>query len=199
MLRNRSYHFSEPKEKVPAAEAMNTPLNGPTGVIKRSDGTFFFIERRPQVVRQYHPARGIECVFPLSMAREFFSKDEAPAQASMDQYHPAFPGSLAFDAQENLYLSEVRHRCVLQIDLAKRQIRRVIQLDRPADVSSGGGSAVGFGPDGTAWVLDSANHRVQGYHPQASGEWPMTVEKLVEIAGEPLKLPVAGSGIAIGA
>jgi hypothetical protein len=204
MLRNRNYHFSEPLEKVPVPEALDTPLNGPTGVVERSDGTFFFIERGPQIVRQYHPAQGIECIFPRSKAKEFFWKDEAPEQAPIDQYHPAFPGALALDAEEDLYMADVRHGCVLKIDLKQGEIRRVIHLDRSAmagqrSTPGGGCSAIGFGPDGTAWVLDSANGIVQGYRPQSAGQWTLTAESLEEIAGEPLSLPVAGSGIAVGA
>ena len=65
--------------------------------------------------------------------------------------------------------------------------------------ATGGISAVAFGVDGTAWVLNSMEGVVQGYQPRSQGEWTPTSQRLTEIGGKPVKLPDAGSGIAVGA
>jgi hypothetical protein len=199
MVRNRNYHFKAPRERVPMAEIPDTPINVPVGVVKRSDGTLFFIERRPQMVREYHPDRGLRSVFPFAKAPEYRRKGEAPAQSLITNYHPAYPGALALDAAEKLYLTDVRHGCVLQVDTRLNQVRRVIALEREDPKHSGGASSVGFGPDGTAWVLDSIHGVVRGYRPQRDGEWTPTKEMLSHIQGQALRLPAAGSGVAIGA
>ncbi len=199
MLRNRNPRFSKTDEVVPPEKVRDTMILGPTGIVQRSDGTLFFIERRPQIVREYHPSRGLRCVFPLALGPAFRVRDSAPLSAPIQEYHPAFPGSLALDLEERLYLADVQHGCVLLIDQEKGEVRRVVSLQNRTHPTAGGVSAVSFGPDGTAWVLDSFQQVVQGYRPRPDGDWIPTSQALTAIGGRSLELPHAGSGIAIGA
>ena len=198
MVRNRNYHFTGLVPEVPPQEVPRTPIDVPTGIVGRSDGTIFFIERIPQVLRRYHPARGLECVFPLSRQAEYRRKWDVPETVPLGDYHPACPGSLALDQDETLYVTEIQHGCVLRIDFEAKEVRTVLRTPRPEGTGRGGPAAVAFGPDGTAWVLNSVSGSVEAYRPTVQAPWTPMGPRLTAVRGEPLRLPMAGSGIVTG-
>lgn len=197
ITRNRPYHFTGIRESVPPREVADTPVNTPTGILARSDGTIFFIERIPQAVREYHPARGLRCVFPVSKRLEGSRLCVVPEKMAVQDYHPAFPGSLALDADETLYLTDIYHGCILRVDPGGT-LTKVLQIDRKPGMVEGGPAAVAFGPDGTAWVLNNVRQAVEAYAPTPQGRWKEKGVRLTAIGGQPLQLPRAGSGIVVG-
>lgn len=198
IVKNRNYHFTGTREVVSAKDVRDTPIEVPVGIVSRSDGTIYFIERVPQIVREFHPLRGLKCVFPLSRAFEWSRKSKAPDRAQIQDYHPGIPSSLALDLSENLFLTDILHGCVMRIDLAAKEVRKVLQMWQDGESKAGGPAALAFGPDGTAWVLDSAAHTVRAFSPTSRGPWKERPVRLDSIKGEPLELPISGSGIALG-
>lgn len=197
MVRNRRYYFGEPRETVPPPEAAGTPICAPTGIVRRADGTIFFIERQPQLVREYHPSRGLRSVFSLSQRHAFALELAAPEAATVQTYHPSHPGGLALDGAGNLYVTDVRHGSVVRVD-ETGQVRKVAECRSRLSRTPAGIAALAFGPDGTAWVLDGGAQAVLAYEQTPSGRWRSAGPALNRIRGEPLALPEAGSGIVTG-
>jgi sugar lactone lactonase YvrE len=196
LTRNRGYSFTKPRETVPPLEVGGTPLGAPTVVVERMDGTIYFIERMWQFVREYHPKRGLTCLFPVSRQLRW-SKQllEGPPKARMAEYHPAYPSSLALDREENLYLSDVWHGCVLRLNTVQGEVVRVLQLPRVKGMEERGPSAVTFGSDGTAWVFDGVAGVIEAYSPGRQGAWKSRGVRLAKVRGEPIQVPMAGAGL----
>jgi hypothetical protein len=195
---SRPYFFTERRETVPPTELSDTPLFKPAGILSISDGTMYLVERGFQVVREYHPKRGYTSVFPLGRQGESQGMPRAPEEAPFSAYCPVFPGSLALDGKGMLYLAEIFHRCILEINLSTKKIRRVMESASPAGKGLGGISGLGFGPDGTAWVVDGAAGVVQGYEPSPKKPWKALGAVLREIKSKPLRFPAGGAGVLIG-
>ena len=121
-----------------------------------------------------------------------------PAELALSAYHPAYPGALALDADEMLHIAEVAHRCVLAIDVEQGRVRRVVESRRNPGPLPGGISALAFGPDGTAWVMDAGAGAVEAYEPTPEGAWNPLGVSLGEIRGEPLALPAGGAQMVLG-
>lgn len=172
----------------------NTPLYGPTAVVKRRDGTIFFIERGYQTVREYHPQRGLRSLFPHALFYEWQFKTSAPETSRMEQYHPAFPSSLALDSDENLFISDVKHRCVLKADLKTGVVERVLETNGP---KPGGPAAIRFDANNVAWVLDSSAGAIGAYNTGKS-KWSATPTVLRHVASDPISLHAAGAGLVLG-
>jgi streptogramin lyase len=196
---NRSYMFTRLRESVPASQLPETPVHGPTGLVKRKDGKMFFIERRPQVLRELDPSKGLRCVFPYSQYPEFSRRRAAPDRCPTQDYHPAFPGSLALDDQDALYMTEVHHNCVLRVDSAPGgEIEKVIEIPAAEGHLVGGVSALAFGPDGTAWILNATDQAVEGYEPTTQGLWKRVGPRLTSVRGLRVGIKHAGGGIVAG-
>ncbi len=181
------------------ADIAGTPLHVPTAIVKRSDGTYFFIERKGQRVREYHPGRGLRAIFPRANYLQFYEQPAAPERSAFADYYSPHPASLALDQDENLFLTDVRHGCALQVDTARGEVRKVIEIPPHQKGRHRGLSGLCFGTDGTAWVLNSSSGAVEGYQPNPSGHWSPTTARLTQIRGEALMLASAGSGIVVGA
>jgi streptogramin lyase len=127
-----------------------------------------FIERGYQVVRSYHPGRGIRGIFPLARAMAFVNGEPLAESMAIDAYHPAFPTGLAQDAAGRWYLADAAHRRVWQVDDEAGTLRCVVASQ---GAGRGGPAALGFGPDGVLWVLDYSEPGIRGYRPRESGRW----------------------------
>jgi sugar lactone lactonase YvrE len=196
---NRTYLFGRLQENVPPPSVLDAPIHGPTAVVKRADGTIFFVERMTQALRQYHPSSGIRCVFPHSLFPDFNRRRTAPDRASTQEYHPAFPSALALDAQDVLYMADIRHGCVLRIDPAPEgEVRKVVEVPPPTEQGPSGISALAFGPDRTAWIVNSRDGAIEAYEPTDQGLWKDLGIRLSSVRGSRLAVKSAGSGIAVG-
>jgi sugar lactone lactonase YvrE len=199
VVRNVPFLKDEPRERLSPDEAKRTPLWGPTAVVERSDGTIFFVERDAQIVREYHPDRGMKSVFALSQRARWMLEPEAPAEGSVDEYHPFSPCTLALDREGRLHVCDTVHASVLRIDTGKSRFRRVYRSPRgPEQHVDYGPLAVAFGPDGTAWLADSAAASIRAYSVGTGGEWTPSKHELRAVAGEPLHLPSGGMGLVAG-
>ena len=195
----RPYHILDRPETVPPAQVGSTPLFEPSGVASRSDGTLFLIERGFQTLREYHPTRGYRSVFPFSRYGQSRGTARAPEQAKISEYAATYPAGLALDAKGTLYLAEIWHRCILEIDVAKGKVRRVMESRKTPGTGQGGICGLAFGPDGTAWVIDGAAGQIEAYEPQAKKPWKPLGVVLKTVRKEPLRFKVGGAGIVAGA
>ncbi|MCI0656181.1 MAG: SMP-30/gluconolactonase/LRE family protein [Acidobacteria bacterium] len=188
----------EPRETISADEAGKTPLWGPTAVVERSDGTLFFVERDAQIIREYHPNRGMRSVFDLSQRGRWYEAAEAPLEGTVREYHPVSPCTLALDNQERLHLCDTFHASVLRVDVAGGVFKRVVLTHREPEVYVDRGPlAVAFGPDGTAWLADSADESIQAYEVSVQGDWFPLGKRLTSVDGEPLVLSPGGMGLVL--
>jgi sugar lactone lactonase YvrE len=196
--RNSPYTFDEYREHVLPPQVPSTPIAVPTGLVVKEDGTIFFIERLPQTIREFHPQRGIRSLFPVEGASRWVGIREAPPRCDISEYHPAYPGTVALDPSGALYMSDCTHGAVLHIDFTACEVVRKLSVPLRSDQERGGPAAFTFGPDGTAWVLNSTSRAVEAYDTHGPTNWRKTSVALSTIRGEQLKLPEAGSGIVIG-
>jgi len=196
---NRPYFHNRPRQHIPPEEIREEPIGSPVALVARSDGTLFFVERRTQVVREFHPKRGLRSLFSLSHMAKWFQQTEAPASGRLDAYHPVSPTSLALDAKENLYLCDNCHGSVLRLEPEKGTFQRVLFVPRGArKVQDTGPVAVAFGPDGTPWVARTDTQELRAHSIAADGTWLPASATLDRIQGEPLRLGSGGMGM-IGA
>jgi hypothetical protein len=198
VLRNKGYYFVEARESVAPPQVAGTPIQAPTSVVARSDGTIFFIERGWEAVREYHPQRGLRSIFPLGLHRHFAHQPAAPAEAAFSEYHPGHPTSLALDAEENLYLTDLQHGCVLKVDFTANQVVRVAESRPRPGVTQRGIEALGFGPDGRAWVLDAGAQSIEGYAVTPQGPWTPLGLSFRDASGRALQSSKGGTGLVIG-
>ncbi len=195
-VKNRPCAIRAPREYVPPEEALNVPLDDPTGVVKKADGTFYFIERQPQIVRRYHPREGLRSLFPLSMSDRWVRRHEAPERGSINDYHPAFPASLALDADDYLYVCDPIHSGVLRIDEDAGAFHRVIRVAHGIFFDRGP-VALAFGADGTAWVMDSMSGGLQAYGLKSKTSWSPLDSRLTQIRGVPMRFTPGGMGMVV--
>jgi len=198
ILPGGSLVFSGCCERIPSDKVNDTQLFMPTNAIKTSDETIYFIERGYQVVREYHRTRGLSCLFPLSSNKNYASTRNVPDIISMDNYHPSYPTSLAADSEDNLYLSDILHRCVWQVDLKARKMVKVMETRAVEEVLGGGPSAITFAADGTLWVLDTGDSCVCAFRQTGSGKWERLEKEFKTIHQELQCTALGGSGIVSG-
>jgi sugar lactone lactonase YvrE len=196
--RNRPYHFSGLREVVPLGDVAITPLDIPTGIVARPDGTLFFVERRPQVVREYHQATGLRCVFPV-LRQHHPRTHEAPDEACLGEFNVGWPASIALDADQRLYVCDTWYGCILRVEPALDRVTKVLQFDDHFGADPAGPVALGFGPDGTAWVVDSVQSAVEAYETTQVGRWRKTGVRLTQVRGQKLsQYPSAGTSVVFG-
>lgn len=199
VVRNVPHLKDEPRETVSPKEVRTTALWGPTGVVERSDETIFFVERDAQIVREYHPKRGMRSVFALSQLGRWNQASEAPVEGSVRDYHPVSPCSLALDSKGKLLVCDTMHSSVLRVDLERGRFRRVhLSQRKPQTYIDRGPLAVAFGSDGTAWLADSAAESIQGYVVGKGEDWVPLNARLDSVQGEPLLFTPGGMGLVLG-
>lgn len=138
----------------PPGEAETVLLRQPTALVRGHDGTIYFIERIFQDVRAYHPARGLwslcDRTAPCPSPRE--TAPDLPDRVSGDVVHPAYPTSLAVDAQGDLYIADAYYRRVWRWDPQAQALVTVVRCDPGLHAS--GPSGLAIAPDGRLWVND---------------------------------------------
>ena len=167
---SRHYAFSGCREHVPPEKISDTPVYMPTGIAVTKDGTVFFIERGYRTVRRYHPRTGLHSLFPHSLKEKFRKVRQAPRETDTDSYFPPYPTGLAIDDNGRILLSDGWHRCVFEIDLSSKQMKRIMQT-RKARRKWRGPAALALGPDKTLWVLDAGEECIRGFKKSDSGSW----------------------------
>ena len=198
MVPNRNYFHAGTRETVPIAELPDTPMRRPTGIVSRSDGTIYVIERGYQLLREYRPGKAYRSLFPMSKQKEWYRKTPPAGDLPFSDYACVYPGSLALDQDENLYMTEVNQRCIMKIDVQAKRARKVLDSRQDPGAGLGGISALSFGSDGTAWVMDAAAGGVEGYRTDRGIPWTPSGVALREIRGKPLRLAPGGAGLITG-
>lgn len=196
---NRNYLRHALCEQVPVEDLPVTPLGVPTGIVFRQrTEQMVFIERIHQTVRVLERGGELRCIFPYGVYWDHSRRTVAPTHSAMTDYHPAFPGCLALDQDDVLFMTEVLHGCVLKVDLDKREVRKVIEVRKSKSEPNLGVAAMTFGPDGTAWIMNSAELAIEAYAPTQQGTWMPLANRLTHFRGQGLVLPQAGSGLTTG-
>jgi len=199
VVRNTPHRKGELQETIPCMQARGTPLRGPTGIVEKRDGTLFFVERDVQVVREYYPDRGIRSIFSISQLGRWYKSSAAPESGDTSSYHPVSPTSLALDLDERLHVCDPMHLSVLRVDLKDGTFQRVHLSKRSAeDYVDKGPLAIVFGPDGTAWLSDSAAGSIRAFDVDKRGTWSPRDAELSSVLGEVLKLSAGGMGLVVG-
>ncbi len=166
--------FTGFQASIPEAEIKRVPLNMPTALAERDDGTIFFIERGYQVIRVYSPGNGIVVLFPwIEPAQR--NQSPLPDSLSMADFQPSYPTSLALDGQGRLFIADARQQAVWCVDEGRGVVERVYRSQALAS-QAGGPAAITFGSDGTLWVLDHGEGRVNAVR-FAAGQWQRVVTR----------------------
>lgn len=196
---NQPYFHNAPRQSIGLKELSSAPIGCPTALVGRSDGTLFFVERLSQVVREFHPHRGLRSIFALSQMGEWFRKHQAPASGRTDGYHPVSPVTLALDADERLYLCDNCHGAVLQVNPEIGSFRRVLLHERsPQSLGESGPVGLAFGPDGTPWVANCDTQDIRAYSVGGDGTWSPGAACLSQVEGERLRFGGGGVGMVCG-
>lgn len=196
VVMNRCYSHDGVDDAVPPSRIPDRPLLSPTGVVARSDGTLFFIERGYQVVREYHPSRGLRTLLRSCKSEGKHPSGAPPQEQGIRDYLPHVPTALALGPEEQLYLCDGGEGSIVIIDLGAGVVRRVLRTPPPSNPAlQGGPSALAFGPDGTAWVADSSTGTIQAYEIQKTKAWKPQKAKLGKIGTLPLNITSGGMGL----
>lgn len=194
---NRHYTVGRIAEEVSSEELADTPLWGPTSVVKDSKGSLYFIERGYQVLRRLNLKDGLRCVFPFAGWQTSRWMTTTPSASTFSDYHPTFPSSMAFDGNGVLYLTDVAQGSVMRLSFNSDRVEPVVS--KPTNMERLGGPAgLAIGPDNVAWVVDSLRNRVQGYDVTSTGAWQERSDRLDEVGGRPLQFYSAGAGVVCG-
>ena len=166
---SKHYTFSNFNEHVFVEEVANTPIYMPAHVVAAKDGTIYFIERGYQAVREYHPKRGLHCMFPRAL-RSKFEKEGPPEETTTQSYYPPYPMGLAISG-DTLYLGDAWHLCVYEINLRTKQMKLAMKTSPDVRHKKKGPVALTIGPKNTLWVLDSGENCVCGFQKNKEGQW----------------------------
>lgn len=195
---SQTYVYGGCRERVPGNEAKQVPLHTPTAVVRRKDGTMFFVERGYQVVREYHSRRGLRSLFSIWGVAPLRRGDAIPTTVAFDAYRPVYPTALALDKEEKLYLTDAAQQAVWQMDFEASVLRLVARVGETPETSGGGPSAAAFGPDGTLWVVDTGQGSVCGLRRGRGGRWAPVNERLATARQRGLCSASEGAGVCCG-
>lgn len=199
MVMNRCYSHEGLRSEVPSSLIPDHPVNCPTGVVARSDGTVFFIERGYEVVREYDPKVGLRTLLRSWRSEGKSHLTVSPDSQGLESYLPFVPTAIALDREENLYLCDTREGSIMKVDLAGRTVNRVLGpsflTSSPSKLQPSG---VTFGPDGTAWVADAGSRSIQAYAAGRGHTWKKLKPRLEKIGNTTLGIVSGGLGLLTG-
>ena len=143
----------------------------PAAITAKEDGTIFFVERAYQMVREYSPGKGFFSLFPLSEKKRFEYIQDPPEETNMDSYFPSYPTSLICKSKDILFLADGRHKCVYEINLESRRMKKVMKTPKENYQEEIGPIAIALGLDETLWVHDTAEKCIRGFQKNEMGSW----------------------------
>jgi sugar lactone lactonase YvrE len=188
---NRGY-----RDQVASANLTGFPLMGPTSAVTAADGTIYFIERGYNIVRSYHPARGLRSLGNIR-ASSLTSSQGKPDPTRWTQ--PANPSSLLIDGHGSLYVSDGVGHCLWQCQVTSGAFQLSLVLDG-GQPGIDNPAAYAIGPDGTLWVVNHGRGMIEGYVKQGI-TWNKVMATCTTMAERPIAClsTHSGAGIAIGA
>lgn len=149
--------------------ALQAETNNPFGVVRGPDGLIYFCEYDGHLIRRILKDGTVETIAGTGKAG--YSGDGGPAlQADMNKPH-----EIRFDAQGDLYFTDMMNHVIRRIDMKTRTIHGYAGTG-VAGFSGDGGPAlqaqlkqphsIQFGPDGRLYICDIGNHRVRVVNPK---------------------------------
>ena len=168
--RDGTFAISGCRAVVPPEDVPGTPVVFPTDIVARDDGTVFFIERGYEVVREYHPQRGLRSISATDRRKQWSMRGTVPDSIPLAEFQPVYPTSLALDSEGRLFIADSGVRCVLRINEDKTA-SCVMRSPKPEKPVGGGPAGITFGPDGVLWVLDTSHGTLQGLSSSGGDGW----------------------------
>jgi DNA-binding beta-propeller fold protein YncE len=152
--------------------AKDARLNQPCHTELGPDGSLYILDQRNQRVRRITPDGMINTVVGTGQAG-FAGDGGSPLNAQINMpagSNPPVGGSLAFDFQNRLYISDVLNHRIRRVDF-QLDLIETIAGNGQEGFSGDGGPAIAaslnnprdivFGPDARLYVADEFNHRVR--------------------------------------
>lgn len=144
--------------------AVAAKIDNPYGVVRGPDGAIWFCEYTGQRIRRVAPDGTISTI--AGNGSKGYTGDEGPAlEASFN-----LPHELRFDAQGNLFITDMANHAIRRID-GKTQVVTTVAGNRKRGYSGDGGPAseaslnsphsLQFGPDGSLYICDIGNHVIR--------------------------------------
>lgn len=165
----------------PAAKAR---LNSPFGIVRGPDKALYICDTSNHAIRRVAADGTITTV--AGCGRKGYSGDGGPAvKAELNE-----PYEVRFDRAGNLFFVEMRNHVVRRVDARSHVISTVAGTGKAGFGGDGGPAAkaqfssphsIQFGPDGSLYVCDIANHRIRRID--------MTSGRITTFAGTGQRLP----------
>jgi streptogramin lyase len=145
--------------------AADASIWGARAVDVGPDGSVYILEREGNTLRIVSPDNGTISTIAGTAAKGY-SGDGGPARAASFNG----PKELAVDPTGNIWIVDTENHAIRFIDAATKQVRTVAGTGRPGSDGDGGPATrarldrphgVAIGPDGSAWIADTNNHRIR--------------------------------------
>jgi hypothetical protein len=162
--------YSGCREYVPPAEVHQVALQQPTSVVQMADGSVVFIERRFQIIRNYHPVKGSFCLFPVvnqeAWEHHRLKGTYLPEKVLVTNYHPTYPTALSVTPEGTLIIADGAQRCIWEI-----QDEYLCCIYRSRGEGRGGPAALCWGLDDVLWIFDYSDASLTGLQWSGPGRW----------------------------
>jgi len=145
-------------------QAQQAQLNNPFGIVRGPDGALHICDTDNHVIRRVDASGVISTV--AGNGQRGYSGDGGPAvRAQLNE-----PYEIRFDKAGNMFFVERMNHIVRRVDAATQVISTVAGTGQAGFNGDGGPTtqaqmnqphSIQFGPDGTLYICDIANHRVR--------------------------------------
>lgn len=150
--------------------ATSAQVNDPYGVVRGPDGAIWFCEHAGHRIRRIAPDGTITTI--AGTGKKGYTGDGGPALAATFN----LPHELRFDAAGNIFIADMANQVIRRIDARTGLITTVAGTGRKGYTGDGGPAAqaalnsphsIQFGPDGTLYICDVANHVIRVVDPRS--------------------------------
>ena len=143
-------------------------VNDPYGLVRGPDGALWFCEHSGNRIRRIAPDGTITTIAGTGL--KGYTGDGGPARDATFN----LPHELRFDKSGNIFVADMNNQVVRRIDARTRIITTFAGTGKKGYTGDGGPAAqatldsphsIQFGPDGTLYICDVANHVIRAVDP----------------------------------
>ena len=143
-------------------------VNDPYGLVRGPDGALWFCEHNGNRIRRIAPDGTITTIAGTGL--KGYTGDGGPARDATFN----LPHELRFDKSGNIFVADMNNQVVRRIDARTRIITTFAGTGKKGYTGDGGPAAqatldsphsIQFGPDGTLYICDVANHVIRAVDP----------------------------------